>query len=163
MTVETAQRGFTLTRLVDATPELVFRAWTDPEHLHWYLNPEQATPDEPIEVDLRPGGYWRLMMVIDSDTRFMTGGLYLEIDAPNRLVFAMGAVDGWPRIDPADIDQVPHVTLVLEREGDGTRLTLDCRLPEGMSDQRAKALLSTPMRRGWSDTIDRLVGAFEHA
>jgi uncharacterized protein YndB with AHSA1/START domain len=160
---QTAQRGFTLTRTVDAPLDIVFRAWTDPDHLGWYLNPEQPMPAEPIEVDLRVGGYWRLMMVIDSETRFMTGGLYLEIDPPSRLVFAMGATDGWPRIDPDDIEQVPQVTLLLEQDGSGTRMVLDCRLPAGMSDERAAALLATPMRQGWSDTIDRLVAAYQSA
>jgi uncharacterized protein YndB with AHSA1/START domain len=99
------------------------------------------------------------MMVIDSETRFMTGGLYIEIDPPSRLVFAMGATDGWPRIDPDDIDQVPRVALVLEADGNGTKMTLDVRLPEGMSEDRALAFLSSAMRQGWSDTIDRLVAA----
>jgi len=160
---QTAQRGFTLTRTVDAAQEIVFRAWTDPDHMGWYLNPTQPTPPEPIEVDLRVGGYWRLMMVIDSETRFMTGGLYLEIDPPSRLVFAMGATDGWPRIDPDAIDQVPRVVLVLERDGNGTTMTLDVRLPEGMSDDRAAAFLTSAMRQGWGETIDRLVAQYRPA
>ena len=34
-TTET-QRGFTLTRTLDAPRDLVFQAWTDPDHLHWF-------------------------------------------------------------------------------------------------------------------------------
>jgi uncharacterized protein YndB with AHSA1/START domain len=32
-----AEREFTITRIVDAPRSLVFKAWTDPEHIeHWY-------------------------------------------------------------------------------------------------------------------------------
>ena len=46
----------------------VFRAWTDPEHLGWFYNPDNPIPAEPIELDLRVGGAWRQLMVIDRST-----------------------------------------------------------------------------------------------
>ncbi len=158
----TAQTSlFTLKRILDATPEEAFRAWTDPEYMGWYFNDTMPVPDEAIEVDLRVGGLWRQMMVIDDETRFFTGGLYLEIDPPHRLVFAQGATDGWPRLDPENLDETPVVTVTLSpvREGDRTRteMSLEVRLPEGMSEQRARDLLALPMEQGWNDTIDRLV------
>jgi uncharacterized protein YndB with AHSA1/START domain len=156
-TPQTEKRGFTLTRTLDATPEEVFRAWTDPAHMGWYFNDTMPIPDEPIEVDLRPGGYWRQMMVIDEGTRFVTGGMYLEIDPPDRLVFAMGATDGWPALDPHKLSENPVVTVTLMRIGRRTAMSVDVRLPEGMSEERARRMLESNVRQGWSDTIDRLV------
>jgi uncharacterized protein YndB with AHSA1/START domain len=152
-------RGFALIRTLDASPEQVFRAWTDPAHLTWYFNDTMPFPDEPIEVDLRPGGQWRQMMAIDAETRYMTGGLYIEIVPPERLVFVWGAIGGWPKLDPDNLDDCPLVTLSLTADGNQTVMHLDVRMPEGMSDERATQWMATPhMQQGWSDTIDRIAG-----
>jgi uncharacterized protein YndB with AHSA1/START domain len=45
----------TMVRIFDAPRELVFKAWTDPEHLAQWWGPHGFT--NPVcEVDLRPGG-----------------------------------------------------------------------------------------------------------
>ena len=75
---DVGRREFTLTWTLPAPPANVFRAWTDPDHLGWFYNPEQPAATDPIEVDLRVGGAWRQTMVIDPDTRYTTGGIYLE-------------------------------------------------------------------------------------
>jgi uncharacterized protein YndB with AHSA1/START domain len=69
------QRGFTLTWTLDAPPADVFRAWTDPDHLGWFYNDNNPVPTEPIELDLRVGGVWRQLMVIDQSTAYVTGGV----------------------------------------------------------------------------------------
>ena len=155
------QRGFTLTRVLDASPDEVFRAWTDPDHLGWYFNDTMPVPDEPTTVDLRPGGEWRQMMVIDDETRFVTGGLYLEIDPPNRLVFAWGAVGGWPKLDPAKPQDSPTVVMTLTGMGTRTAMTIDLDLPESMDEATAKEWMESHVMQGWSDTIDRVVAAYE--
>ena len=49
-------------RRFDAAPEAVFDAWTNPEVLRrwWAAAPDWETPA--AEVDLRPGGRYRLTM-----------------------------------------------------------------------------------------------------
>lgn len=89
-----AERSFTLTRILDAPPAHVFRAWTDPARLGWFADPRQPMPDDPIEVDLKVGGTWRQRMVAPDATVYTTGGIYREIVPDERLVFAWGAVDG---------------------------------------------------------------------
>ena len=70
-------RSFTITRLLDAPPALVFRAWTDPDHLGWFFS-GHGEPEAP-QVDLRVGGAWRQTMIIGDDDRYVTGGVYREI------------------------------------------------------------------------------------
>ena len=159
MTSSTSKRGFTLTRVLDASPDEVFRAWTDPDHLGWYFNDTMPVPAEPIEVDLRTGGQWRQMMVIDDGARFFTGGLYLEIDPPNRIVFAWGAVDGWPKLDPQNPQKSPTVTLTLSAVGNRTAMSVDVQLPASMDEETAREWMESHVQQGWSDTIDRLVSA----
>ena len=68
MTNTAVKHSFTLNWVLDAPPAEVFRAWTDPEHLGWFYNPDNPIPAEPIELDLRVGGAWRQLMVINRST-----------------------------------------------------------------------------------------------
>lgn len=154
------ERGFTLVRTIDAPRDLVFQAWTDPDHLQWYFNPEQPTPSEPIELDLRVGGMWKVMMAIDEETSYFTGGMYREIVPNEKLVFVWGAVDGWPKIDPDNPGDCPLVTIVLNAVGDRTEMIFQVDLPAHFSDDRVREWLATGMQNGWGDTIDRLVDRF---
>jgi len=54
-------REIVIARTFDAPPELVFEAWTRPELLHQWWGCEGSTLTT-CEVDLRPGGQWRLVM-----------------------------------------------------------------------------------------------------
>lgn len=54
-TVTETEREFTIVRRLEAPREVVFQAWTDPDHLHWFANPGHP-PHHPTTVDLRVGG-----------------------------------------------------------------------------------------------------------
>lgn len=158
MTTTETSRDFTLTWTLDAPRSDVFRAWTDPDHLDWYYNPEQPIPDDPIELDLRVGGEWRQRMVIDEDTNYMTGGIYREIVPDERLVFAWGATDGWPQLDPGRLDDSPQVTVTFEQAQGRTVLTVHVELPATLPADGVPgwwAYVETGMR----ETVDRLVAA----
>lgn len=143
----------TLVRTLAASRELVYQAWTDPAELGWFFNPEH-TSAVPIEVDLRVGGSFIVEMIIADDFRYLTGGIYLELVPPERIVFAFGSTDGWPRLDPADLDDAPIVTITLDDLDGSTLMTLHMTVPERFADDLE------PMQAGWGDTIDRLVEKF---
>jgi len=149
-------REFAVTRWFDAPPSAVFRAWTDPAEMEWYLNPEQPRPDQPIEVDLRVGGAWRVPMVIDAETDYITGGIYLEIVPDAKLVFAWGAVDGWPKLDPDDLEAGPVASLELVERDGGTDAILTVRLPAHLSAPEVRHWLNLGIREGWTATFERL-------
>ena len=154
----TTDRGFTLTRTLNAPRATVWRAWTDPAELVWFLNPEQGQVTEPISVDLRVGGAFRVHMIINDELDYMTGGIYREIVPIERLVFEWGAVGGWPDLDPAHPDDAPLTTLEFTETGPATtEMTLTVSFPAAMSAARADEWLTTGMREGWGATIDRLV------
>lgn len=148
-------RSITMSRDFDAPPALVFEAWTHPEMLGWFFNPGHAVAEAP-SVDLRVGGQWRQLMVIDARTSYVTGGVYREIVPGKRLVFAMGATDGWPALDLDALDRSPQVTIDFTDLGGRTRMETRLDLPEGYVDTRFRATIEH-MRAGWSQTIDRLV------
>ena len=151
----TTKDGFSLSREFDAPPMAVFEAWTKPELLGWYFNPDNPVT-VPLSVDLRVGGQWRQQMVIDAHTNYITGGVYREIVPGRRLVFSMGAVGGWPALSLDALDEAPLVTVEFSDIGGRTRMDLRLELPPGYVDERFGATLDQ-MRAGWGMTIDRLV------
>jgi len=162
-TTDDTRRVFTLHWSLDATPEQAFEAWTDPERLGWYFNDHQPIPDEPIELDLRVGGVWRQKMVIDEETSFFTGGVYREIVPGERLVFAWGATDGWPKVDPANLDDAPQVTVAFSQDGERTEMMLHVEFPIRFSEDEVREWIAMGVENGWRDTVDRLAAALGNA
>lgn len=76
-----------LTRIFEASRERVFRAWTRPEELRHWLAPGALTV-ELAEVDLRPGGRYRVHMRDPGGIEYRLVGAYEEIQPPRRLVFS---------------------------------------------------------------------------
>jgi uncharacterized protein YndB with AHSA1/START domain len=90
------RRQQTFTRVFDAPREVVWKAWTEPEQLARWWGPRGiSTPLETIEVDLRPGGVFRMTMVSDADgTEFPSEMEFREVVEFERLVFAWEAQRG---------------------------------------------------------------------
>jgi uncharacterized protein YndB with AHSA1/START domain len=114
-----AERVLVLSRDFDAPRELVFQAWSSPEHLaHWFGPKDFTLPF--CEVDFRVGGRYRLCMRSPDGKDYWVHGVYREILEPERLAFT------WER-DGEDDPHAGHtlVTITLEARGARkTRLTL---------------------------------------
>lgn len=72
-----------LRRILPATPEKIFAAWTDPELMRRWMSPVGHAE---AEVDLRVGGRFRVTMVGQGITIEHTGE-YVEVAPPLRLAF----------------------------------------------------------------------------
>jgi uncharacterized protein YndB with AHSA1/START domain len=153
------ERGFTLTRKVNAPRAQVFQAWTEPGHLLWFFNGRMPASG-PIEVDLRVGGVWRQTMTVDARTSYVTGGMYREVSPPGHLAFYWGASGGWPSLDSAHPERSPLATLTFNEVGGQTELLFGLQLPEGLPDEAVRDWFATGMQDGWSQTLDRLVARF---
>jgi uncharacterized protein YndB with AHSA1/START domain len=143
MTGQDTTREFTINRELAAPRELVFRAWTDPEHLtRWYGPRGCTTPLESISADVRPGGTWRATMVVDATGQeFPTGGFYLEVRAPERLVFSWREPGG-------EAESV--ITVDLADLGDGRTAMTFHQAGFTREDTRQG------VHSGWSSAFDRL-------
>jgi uncharacterized protein YndB with AHSA1/START domain len=128
-------REFTITRVYEAPRELVWRAWTDPEHMAAWFGPRGiTTPRSTITVDLRPGGAFEFTMVSDDDgTEYPSGGTFVEVQAPERLVWR-----------DRDIDLL--VTVTFSDLGDRTEMT--CHVVGETGGAEAYD--------GWSTMFDKL-------
>ncbi|SDZ09665.1 SRPBCC family protein [Herbiconiux ginsengi] len=137
-------KGFTLVRQYDATPEAIWRAWTDPDEVaEWWHPAGMHTPRESVSVDARVGGRYTYTMVHDdSGQEYPTGGVYRELIENERLVFTWGSPDDDP-------DDQPVVTITIESLGELTRLTFDLRGVDGMNGDGS-------FYDGWNSALDEL-------
>jgi uncharacterized protein YndB with AHSA1/START domain len=87
-------RRITITRVFDAPREEVWRAWTEPERIaQWWGKRGWSTPVSSVELDVRPGGVFRLNSINDEDGREMPiDAVYTEVVEHERLVFGTSSV-----------------------------------------------------------------------
>ncbi|HET8569364.1 MAG TPA: SRPBCC domain-containing protein [Candidatus Limnocylindria bacterium] len=84
-------RTLRIVRTFDAPRDLVFRCWTEPEHLvRWMSAKDWMTPS--ARTDLRRGGEFHIQMAPAdrSHEGFDMYGTYEELRAPERIVMRLG-------------------------------------------------------------------------
>ena len=74
------------TRTFERPRHLLFEAWTKPEHVRQWWGCEGSTLTL-CEIDLRPGGAWRLLMLMPDGSEHPFKGVYREIVPNKRLVY----------------------------------------------------------------------------
>lgn len=137
-------RGFTMTRVFEATRERVWREWTEPEAFaDWFGGPQSEVPVDSVEMDVRPGGAWRATMFAGPQRlEIPWSGEYIEVEPPARLVLSM--------TDEPEPDRWGLITVTLAELGDGrTEMTLDQR--GDMTPEQYEAAKS-----GWGGFFDRM-------
>jgi uncharacterized protein YndB with AHSA1/START domain len=82
---DVAGRTLVIDRIFKASPDKVFKAWTDPAILVQWYGPEGFHIRD-LKIDARPGGAHRGVMVAPDGNAHTASGVYREIDPPKRLV-----------------------------------------------------------------------------
>lgn len=158
----TAEPRFIIVRTFDAPRERVWRAWTEPKQMARWWGPKIFTT--PVcEMDVRPGGAYRVVMRGPDGVDYPLTGNFREIAAPERLVLTMdptGHPAAWhDLVDPhrAAGENNPAgillTTVTFEDLGGKTRLTVQTRFE---SARIGEAMLKMGMTEGWSESLDRL-------
>ena len=142
----TPDREIVIKRTLDAPRELVFAMWTDPRHLpHWY-GPDGFTITI-HEMDVRPGGVWRLTMHGPDGRDYYNNLVFDEIVPPERLVCRHVPGEG--------TEPVGHRTIVtFAARGNQTDLTL--RLVFDTNEARDFAVRTYHAVEGGKQTTGRL-------
>jgi uncharacterized protein YndB with AHSA1/START domain len=142
---DTAERELTITRIFNAPRSLVYRAWTEPEHLAKWLGGPGATATG-LESELRVGGAYRIHMRFPDGTDHWVRGVYREIIEQERLVYtwAWENTAGMPRHETI-------VTVTFEDAGGDTRKTRMTLHHAGFESITAR----DEHRRGWIGSYDR--------
>ena len=139
---EPAERELVITRVFDAPRQLVFKAWTEPDRAARWWGPQGFTTLS-CEMNVRPGGAWRLCMRSPEGTMHCKRGVYREIVEPERLVFtyAWEDADGKPGHETL-------VTVSFAEHGGKTKLTLHQAVFESVTARDAH-------QGGWTRCMER--------
>src|SRR4051794_10574270 len=86
--------GLTMTRVLSAPRERVWREWTEPDAFaDWFGGPEAEIPLDTVAMDVRPGGAWRATM-LHGGREIRWKGEYVEVEPPERLVLTISDQPG---------------------------------------------------------------------
>ncbi len=141
MTSETL--ALSLTHTFDAPVELVFRMWSEPEHMRRWGCPEGFTVVY-SEIDFRVGGEWRSCMRSPDGTDYRLRGTYLEIVANEKIVNTSAWLD-----DDGNPVQETVITLNFKDVGGKTELGLHQAAFETASSRDSH-------RDGWISSLANL-------
>jgi uncharacterized protein YndB with AHSA1/START domain len=112
-----AEHELTIRRSFDAPRMLVFKAWTEPQHLARWICPRGFTMMQ-NRGELRVGGPFSATMRSPEGTEHRLQGVYREIIAPERLVFTHAWLDASGTPGPETL-----VTVTLSEHGGQTDMT----------------------------------------
>ncbi len=154
MTPVDPKTDLVLERVVDVPPELVWKAWTTPEHLKkWFTPAPWKTAD--CEIDLRPGGKFLTVMESPEGHQFTNTGCYLEVVPNTKLVWTKALLSGFrPANLPADVPFIFTAVVEMEPHGAGTKYTATVL----HSNEEGRVKHETMgFHHGWATALDQLV------
>ena len=141
--VEPEERVLAITRVFEAPPSLVFKVWTQPEHLARWWGPRGFTVLS-YKADVRPGGAFRFGMRSPEGSEHWAHGVYREVVPRERIVFTTAWEDAEGRFKHETL-----VTLTFAEEGGKTRFTLHQAVFESATSRDLH-------EGGWSSTLELL-------
>jgi uncharacterized protein YndB with AHSA1/START domain len=128
-------------RRIQAPPEMLFAAWTEPAQLLRWWGPEGVACAD-AQVDLRAGGAYRIANRMPDGSLIWICGVFEAIEAPVRLVYSW-RLEG--SAGPAE-----RVTVEFVRDGEATEVVVK---HERIADAAARA----SHERGWEGCLDGLM------
>lgn len=144
------ERTLVLERVIDATPERVWAAWTQPELLkQWFCPKPWTTPV--AELDVRPGGKNKIVMRSPEGVEQPNNGTYLEVILNKKLVFTDAFTEGFIPVSGA-----PFMVATIELEplpGGKTKYTATARHWTAETTEQHKQM---GFHEGWGQCADQL-------
>ena len=151
------ERDLELVRDVDVAPELVWRAWTEPELLKQWFAPAPFAVTA-CTLDLRPGGEFSFTMRTPEGDEFPNGGCFLDVVEGERLVFTECLSAGF-RPRHAEIP----MTAILELTPNGSGGTTYRAVAIHLDAEGQKAHEEMGFHDGWGAALDQLVALMSKA
>ena len=131
-----------ITRILDAPPVLVYKAWTTPEHMVRWIGPEGFTAPS-VKLDVREGGHYRALIRSRDGKDYWFHGIYREVVENRRLVFTFA----WE--EDGERGEENLVTVTFAEEGGKTRMTFK-QVPFLSVEER------DGHNDGWNEAFDKL-------
>ena len=114
-----------LKRVLNATPERAFQAWTSAEHIQQWMRPEPGMVVPLARMDLRVGGKFRIQMKTPDGEFFTAVGVFQEVKAPERLVYTWDWEKDGSGAEFGEVEGKPSlITVEFLKRGGRTELVL---------------------------------------
>ncbi|NER12082.1 activator of HSP90 ATPase [Leptobacterium flavescens] len=136
-------RTLSLKRTFNAPVELVWEAWTRPDHIAQWWGPK-GMETRVVEHDFRPGGKWEYVMIMPDGKEFITNGRYLEIVEFEKII---SSADFKPMTEGVEIQAF------FEADGDKTNFTFKVVHP---TEEYCRQQEKMGFMNGWGSVFDRL-------
>jgi len=145
---KTKQAGsdITLTRKIEAPPEVVFEVWVNSRHLCKWWGPAGFSSPR-CDIDPRPGGAIRIDMEAPNGTIYPMNGFFEEVVVPEKLVFTTNGIDS---LDHSLFEVLNTVTFSGDRE---TTLTLQTHILKKTEESMPYVEI---LETGWKESLERL-------
>lgn len=137
---DTSDQVVVITRILDAPPEVVFKAWTDPEQVVKWWGPKGFTVPF-CEMDVRVGGAWRMCMRSAEGVDYWHHGTFREVVKPRRLVFT----HWWEEENTYET----LITVTFDDQGGKTKMAFEHGVFKSVETRDSHA-------EGWSECFDNL-------
>ncbi len=163
---ETAASGeptLVITRVFDAPRDLVWKVWTEPEHIRQWWGPKGFTAPH-ASIDLRPGGRLHYSMCSPEGEQNWVAGEVIEVTPPERISWIMvfSNAEG-ERIDPSiygvgpDYPRDIHDVITFETlDAEHTRITIRRNTPLSVSERYGQG-------EGWSQSMEKFAAELVRA
>ena len=135
-----AKPSLTLKRRLNAAPEKVYAAWTDPAKIVKWFRPDAGAVKSAV-LDVRNGGRYSIVFSTEDGEEHHVSGVYREEIPDERLNFTWS----WHTMP----ERESLVTILIKPDGDGSVLTL---IHEQFFDEAAR----DRHEHGWTGCLDKL-------
>lgn len=131
-----------ITRVLDAPPMLVYKVWTEPEHMVRWMGPKGFTAPS-AKLDVREGGQYRALIRSPEGKDYWFHGVYREVVENKRLVFTFA----WEEDGERGSENL--ITITFTEENGKTRMTFKQAPFQSIEERDGH-------EGGWSEALDKL-------
>jgi uncharacterized protein YndB with AHSA1/START domain len=137
-------------RIFDASPEIVFECWVDPEVLAEWMGPDRLEMTVE-EYDVRPGGKYRYVHRDPEGDEYTFFGEFLEIEPPTRLVQTFNFI-----MEPQPPPSIDRLELIPIEDGRTRMVTLTTFEAKEYRDGMIQAGMEKGMNEGFA-RLDKIL------
>jgi uncharacterized protein YndB with AHSA1/START domain len=136
-------RTLTIKKTFDAPVEIVWEAWTQPEHIAQWWAPKGMKVNV-VEHDFHVGGKWKYTIPMPDGSEFISDGVYSVIVEPEKI---FSSANFRPMTEGVEMQ------VFFERDGEKTNFTFNCiHATEEYCRQQEKM----GFYNGWGTAFERL-------
>ena len=146
-----SETNLTITRDFDAPRDLVWTAWTEPEHIaHWFGPEGFSTRVE--EYEFKSGGRFKYVMIGPDGKEYPGVSVFKEISPKDRIVATDEFGDRYKEKNP-DVPSGMIVTETFEDLGGRTKVTISIDHASAADKKKHEEM---GVVAGWGSTLDKL-------